>query len=153
LFTYVNNLREKTKNNSISALPSANKINENNQDSIEKILDLILSETNCEKLVRNLSEIFSEDYKIIDKENERLINTMSLINSIITFAPNKSIVAKPIIQNVINIAKDKFDLLRKNAAILLAKIAKSSEEMEKVVRELHGIDVIMNVAKFIKIDK
>jgi hypothetical protein len=25
--------------------------------------------------------------------------------------------------------------------------------MEKVVRELHGIDVIMNVAKFIKIDK
>lgn len=149
----MNNLKDKTKNNSASALPSADKINENTQDSIEKNMNITLSEANCEKLLKNLSEIFLEDYKIIDKENERIINTMSLMNSIITFIPSKSFVVKPIIQNVINIAKDKLDLLRKNAAILLAKIAKSTEEMEKVVRELHGIDVIMNVAKFIKIDK
>lgn len=116
-------------------------------------MNIILSEANCEKLLNSLKLIFIEDYKIIDKENERIINTMSLINSVITFIPNKSFVVKPIIQNIINIAKDKLDLLRKNAAILLAKIAKSSDDMEKVVRELHGIDVIMNVAKFIKIDK
>jgi len=134
-------------------LISADKINENTQDSIDKNMNIILTEANCERLLKNLSAIFIEDYKIIDKETERIINIMSLINSIITFIPNKSCVVKPIIQKVINIAKDKLDLLRKNAAILLAKIAKSSEEMEKVVRELHGIDVIMNVAKFIKIDK
>ena len=54
---------------------------------------------------------------------------------------------------IISIAKDKVDLLRKNAAILLAKIAKSSEAMQSYVRELHGMDVLLNVAKFIKLEK
>jgi len=153
LFIYVNNQKENIKNSTNSALPSATEIKTENTDLIDKNLNTILSEANCEKILKSLCFIFIEDYKIIDKENERIINTMSLMNSIITLSPSNGFVLKPIIQTVINIAKDKLDLLRKNSAILLAKVAKSSEEMEKLVRELHGIDVIMNVAKFIKIDK
>ena len=149
MFIYVNNLKEKSKNSLITALPSATIIN--TDDSIEKNFDKILNEINCENILKNLCLIFTQDYKIIDKETERIINTMSLMNSIITFYPSKGNILTPIVESVINIAKDKLDLLRKNSTILLAKIAKSSDEMEKVVRGLHGIDVIMNVAKFIKI--
>jgi hypothetical protein len=60
---------------------------------------------------------------------------------------------KIIVKNLIQIAKEKTDLLRKNSSILLAKIAKSSQEMENFVRDLHGMDVLLNVAKFININK
>ena len=145
-------MKEKFKNNSVNALslPAAEELA---KDSNEKNFDKILNEENCENLLKNLSLIFSEDYKFLDKESERVINTMSLMNSIITLCGKRCYVLKPIVFKVIDIAKDRLDLLRKNAAILLAKIAKSSEEMEKFVRDLHGIEVIMNVAKFIKIDK
>lgn len=59
---------------------------------------------------------------------------------------------KDIIPKIIEIAKEKLDLLRKNSAILLAKIVKSSSPMENFVRELHGMEVLMNVAKFIKLN-
>lgn len=151
MFTYQNSIKEKIQKT--FALPPQNINSEEKHDLTNKGLNMILTENNCIKLLNELKLIFLEDYKNIDKENERIINTMSLINAIITFMPTKSTFIKSIIQNVINIAKDKLDLLRKNAAILLAKIAKSSDEMEKFVRDLHGIEVIMNVAKFINIDK
>jgi hypothetical protein len=78
---------------------------------------------------------------------------MSLINMILVNFANLAHLTKPIVKDIIYIAKEKYDLLRKNSALLLAKIAKSSDEMEQFVRNLHGIEVIMNIAKFIKLDK
>jgi len=103
--------------------------------------------------LKNLGKIFSEDFKNVDKFKERLINNMSLMNSILIYWSNLANFTKPIVKDIIYIAKEKFDLLRKNSALLLAKIAKASDEMEKFVRNLHGVDVIMNIAKFIKLDK
>ena len=58
---------------------------------------------------------------------------------------------KEIVELIIVICKEKRDLLRKNAAILLARIAKSSNEMEDFVRSLHGMEVLVNISKFIDI--
>ncbi len=93
------------------------------------------------------------DYQNVEKDKERIINTMSLLINITNVWPEFAVYTKEIISSIINIAKDKTDLLRKNAAILLAKIAKSSNEMESYVRELHGMDVLLNVAKFIQLNK
>lgn len=135
------------------ALPfKEGQINSNACENLCGNLKCIVNETDSEKILIRLSQIFMSDYKIIDEVQERIINTLSLMNSVITLNPRKSSALKPIVKFIINIAKDKLDLLRKNATLLLAKIAKSSEEMEKFVRELHGIDVIMNVAKFIKLE-
>ncbi len=119
----------------------------------DKDFDIFINNKNCEFLLINLCKIFSEDFKNIDKFQERLINNMSLINMILVNFANLAHLTKPIVKDIIYIAKEKYDLLRKNSALLLAKIAKASEEMEQFVRNLHGIEVIMNIAKFIKLDK
>jgi hypothetical protein len=106
----------------------------------------------CE-LIQNLVKVFTRDYKNIEKEKERLVNNMSLMISILTIYPDLSDKSKGIVKFIIEIAKERTDLLRKNAAILLAKVAKSSDEMQNYVRELHGMDVLLNVAKFINIKK
>jgi hypothetical protein len=103
-------------------------------------------------LCENLKEIFLFDYLNIDREKERVINNMSVMISLLTINPEYSIVFKEIVKNIILIAKEKMDLLRKNSAILLAKIAKSSTSMENYVRELHGMDVLLNVAKFLQVN-
>ena len=45
---------------------------------------------------------------------------------------------------VIEITKEKTDIIRKNAAILLAKLAKHPK-LTEYVRELHGIEVLMSL--------
>ena len=116
---------------------------------------IVSSEVNLELLSENLREIFLLDYPSIDrdKEKERTINNMSLMISLVGNAPSLSEKFREIVKLLIEIAKEKMDLLRKNSAILLAKIAKSSKSMENCVRELHGMDVLMNVSKFIQINK
>jgi hypothetical protein len=47
---------------------------------------------------------------------------------------------------LINITKDKVDLVRKNAAVCLAKICKD-EENEKVMRENHGTEILVSLSK------
>jgi tetratricopeptide (TPR) repeat protein len=106
-------------------------------------------------LINSLQDIFIYDCQNMEKQKERVINNMSLLIALIGRAPASSeqMRGKQTIPLIISIAKDKVDLLRKNAAILLAKIAKSSESMQSYVRELHGMDVLLNVAKFIKLEK
>jgi hypothetical protein len=51
----------------------------------------------------------------------------------------------------INICKEKTELLRKNAAILMARFAKAEPENEQYLRSLHGMDVLLSVSGHIKI--
>jgi hypothetical protein len=46
--------------------------------------------------------------------------------------------------DLIRIVKDKTDIVRKNAAILLAKLAKD-EENNKFIRANHGFDVLLSL--------
>ena len=77
---------------------------------------------------------------------------MSLMISLVGRVPETAEKIRNIVKTLVSIAKDKTDLLRKNSAILLAKIAKASDRMQDFVRENHGMDVLLNIAKFIKID-
>ena len=54
------------------------------------------------------------------------------------------------IPDIIVICKEKTELLRKNAAVLLAKFARSSPENEQYVRDLHGMEVLLSVSGYIK---
>jgi hypothetical protein len=56
---------------------------------------------------------------------------------------------KPLIPGLITIAKDRVSNWRKNAAILLAKLAINAECKEEL-RKNHGMDVLMSIAKFVK---
>ena len=115
-------------------------------------LDKTFSKIDLKILCENLKEIFLFDYLNIDREKERVINNMSVMISVLSINPEYSTIFKEIVKNLILIAKEKMDLLRKNSAILLAKIAKSSTSMENYVRELHGMDVLLNIAKFLQIN-
>jgi hypothetical protein len=46
--------------------------------------------------------------------------------------------------DLIRVVKDKTDIVRKNAAILLAKLAQD-EENNKFIRANHGFDVLMSL--------
>jgi len=75
---------------------------------------------------------------------------MSLGISICSISEEMCPEYKPIIPTLISIAKDKTDFLRKNSAILLAKLSRQAG-LYDYIKELHGIDVIMNIAKFLKL--
>ena len=164
IFTLYNSCKDKdfifAGSKKIASLPCDENSQKNKIDNAyeneafkEKDFEVFINNKTCEFLLKNLGKIFSEDFKNVDKFQERVINNMSLMNSILTNCSNLAVFTKPIVNDIIFIAKEKFDLLRKNSALLLAKIAKASDEMEKFVRNLHGVEVIMNIAKFIKLDK
>jgi len=114
-----------------------------------------LFDNKIEKLIKNCNEILIKDCGnnlkgINDKNYQRIVNILSLLIAIIEIFKEKANECKNIIEYIINICKEKTDLLRKNAAILLAKIAKSNKEMEDFVRSLHGMDVLMSISSFVK---
>ena len=117
----------------------------------------ILKEKNrMNLLVKNCISILLNDCggkgELIGQKNlQRVINMLSLLIAISGQYKEESQNMKEIVELIIVICKEKRDLLRKNAAILLARIAKSSNEMEDFVRSLHGMEVLVNISKFIDI--
>jgi hypothetical protein len=122
-------------------------LKENPQELRSKFLDGL----DIKRLINNLNNTLLRDHSnfSLDK-TERLVNNMSLGISICNCFEELCPEYKPVIPNLISIAKDKTDFLRKNAAILLAKLARQATLYE-YIKELHGIDVIMNIAKFLKL--
>ena len=88
---------------------------------------------------------------INDKNYERIINTMSLIIAIMGIYKDLSKEVKILIPLAINICKEKTELLRKNAAILMARYAKAAPENEEYLRQLHGMEVLVSVSGHLKI--
>ena len=117
------------------------KINDN--DRIKK-----LTQNSCNIL---LKEIKNDLSGINDKNMERIINTMSLIIAILGKFKELSKEVKIIIPLAINVCKEKTELLRKNAAILMARYAKAAPENEEYLRSLHGMDVLVSVSAHLKI--
>lgn len=119
----------------------------NNSDLINELIKPL----DIKFLVSNLNSTLLIDYKDFHtNKTERIVNNMSLGISICTICEDLCLEFKPIIPSLISIAKDKTDFLRKNAAILLAKLSRQGGLYE-YIKELHGIEVIMNIAKFLKL--
>ena len=104
---------------------------------------------NCNKILKDDCGTHGEN--ITQKNMQRVVNMMSLHISICGQFKEEANNMKEIVELILLICKEKTDLVRKNAAILLARIAKSSTEMEDYVRSLHGMDVLVNVSKFLNI--
>ena len=117
------------------------KINEN--ERIKK-----LTQNSCNILIKEVKNDLSG---INDKNMERIINTMSLIIAIMGKFKELSKEVKIVIPLAINICKEKTELLRKNAAILMARYAKAAPENEEYLRLLHGMDVLVSVSAHLKI--
>ena len=58
--------------------------------------------------------------------------------------PERQIDFQPMILDLIMVVKEKTEIVRKNAAILLAKLAQN-EENNKFIRANHGFDVLMSL--------
>ena len=76
---------------------------------------------------------------------------MSLIIAIMGKYKELSKEVKVVIPLAINICKEKTELLRKNAAILMARYAKAAPENEEFLRSLHGMEVLVSVSSHLKI--
>jgi hypothetical protein len=116
-----------------------------------------LNENDRIKLLTQKScKILNEEVKndlsgIKDKNTERIINNMSLIIAIMGKYKELSNEVKSVIPLAINICKEKTELLRKNAAILMARYAKAAPENEEYLRALHGMEVLVSVSSHLKI--
>ena len=117
------------------------KINEN--DRIKK-----LTQKSCDILMKEVKNDLSG---INDKNMERIINDMSLIIAIMGVFKELSAEVKVVIPLAINICKEKTELLRKNAAVLMARYAKAAPGNEDYLRSLHGMDVLVSVSAHLKI--
>ena len=117
------------------------KLNENNRIKS-------LTQKACEILKLEVKEDLSG---INDKNKERIINNMSLIIAIMGKYKDLAKEVKPIIHLAINICKEKTELIRKNAAILMARFAKAEKDNEEFLRSLHGMDVLVSVSAHLKI--
>ena len=117
------------------------KLNEN--DRIK-----MLTQKSCKILNE---EVKSDLSGIKDKNTERIINNMSLIIAIMGKYKELSSEVKSVIPLAINICKEKTELLRKNAAILMARYAKAAPENEEYLRLLHGMEVLVSVSSHLKI--
>ena len=107
-------------------------------------------------LTQKSCKILNEEVKndlsgIKDKNTERIINNMSLIIAIMGKYKELSNEVKSVIPLAINICKEKTELLRKNAAILMARYAKAAPENEEYLRALHGMEVLVSVSSHLKI--
>ena len=117
------------------------KLNEN--DRIK-----LLTQKSCKIMIE---EVKDDLRGINDKNMERIINNMSLIIAILGKYKELSKEVKVVIPMAINICKEKTELLRKNAAILMARYAKAAPENEEYLRALHGMDVLVSVSSHLKI--
>ena len=107
------------------------------------------------KLIKNCSDMLKKDCGndakgVNDKNYQRVVNTLSLLIGIIGKYPDNAKEIKSFIPEIITICKEKTELLRKNAAVLLAKFARSSPQNEQYVRDLHGMEVLLSVSGYIK---
>jgi len=113
-------------------------------------LDTYFKNVSLVTLASQLSEIFREDYPQLNNNKVRVTNNLSLTISLINLEPKTGFKFADNIKSIINIVSNQIESLRKNAAIVLAKLAKVDTSIYNQIKENHGIDVLMNIHKFIK---
>lgn len=136
---------------------SSNDSNNNNKLILSKsfINKLIITKT----IVQRLYVSINKDIKISQiKENEYNVNSLSFFISYYSIIiDNKELSnsnafneTDEFLQLIIDICANGFGLLRKNSAILLAKMMKADDELNKKIRNKHGMEILMNVSSLIK---
>lgn len=78
------------------------------------------------------------------EEHDKFVNCCACVSSFIDCFPLHIEDFQATIPALINVVGEKLDILRRNAAVLLAKMTKSEKNME-IIRKNHGMDVLMSV--------
>ncbi len=94
------------------------------------------------KFLKAMKVLLAEAYT--SERMERFVNVCGALSAFLHHFPDWAEMLRETVPLLINVAKEKVDVLRKNAAILLAKLAKN-EKLLPYIRELHGIEVLMAV--------
>lgn len=95
--------------------------------------------------VTEVQDLFKLSIKNEGKEDwQMFINACASSTGFLTCFEERLQEFQPIIIDLIRIIKDKTDVIRKNAAILLAKLA-NDEENKQYIRANHGFDVLMSL--------
>ena len=82
-----------------------------------------------------------------DDNEQRFCNASIVIGSMVEIFGGLE-AFREIIERLIDVVRNKVNLMRKNGAILLAKLSKEPGNLEKI-RALHGIELLQNVANII----
>lgn len=82
---------------------------------------------------------------LVNNEQDNFINCCSSISAFADVFPERLPEFQELIVPLIDIIKDKTDILRKNAAVCLAKLCKN-EENAVVMRQNHGTEVLVSLS-------
>ena len=94
------------------------------------------------KWIKNIKLLMADAHA--QSRMERFVNLCATLSAFVDHFPEWIEMLREVVPLLIEIAKEKVDILRKNAAILLAKLAKN-EKLQPYIRELHGIEVLMAI--------
>ena len=97
---------------------------------------------NCTKDVAAIIE-----NALSDKSNpdwNKFINACACSTALINAFPYRSVEFKHLIPNIIWVVKEKTEMVRTNAAVLLAALAKD-ESLKDEIRKHHGLDVLLSL--------
>lgn len=84
--------------------------------------------------------------KIVETEQwDEYVNICAVITALVGVFPELKDGFRDIIPTLIKVLADKLDLVRKNSAVLLAKLVEDNEENKKVMRAHHGGEVLQSV--------
>jgi len=91
-----------------------------------------------------------QEIKTILKENdeERFVNTAILVGNVVEVYPELQAKFRDLIGFLLDLVRNKIGNVRKNAGICVAKLSKDKDNLQ-VIRDLHGIEVLSSVSKFI----
>ena len=119
------------------------------------VLRLLAHVLSINRLQPSLKEKCKPEKMLVDKliiiikseDEQRFCNACIVVGLLVeTFCILAAF--RDIIERLIDIVRVKVNLMRKNAAILLAKLSKDPENLEKI-RELHGIELLQNISNII----
>lgn len=106
--------------------------------------ELGLTKAVFDSVPKDLVVMFKEAYHKDEPDWNAFVNTCACIIGLIEAFPDRITAFEELVPDIIAVVKDRTDVVRKNAAVLLAKMAQN-EETKKLIRQHHGMDVLMSL--------
>ena len=104
--------------------------------------------TTFDNYIKEVNLLLKDSLKIKEGQTQEdwnvFVNCCASSVAFVDCFPERSAEFQPMILDLINVIKEKTELVRKNAAILLAKLA-VNEDNNKFIRANHGFDVLMSL--------
>ena len=98
--------------------------------------------------VKEVKDLMKDSLIIKDGQHQEnwsvFVNCCASTTAFVDSFPERIKEFQPMIIDLIRVIKDKTDIIRKNGAILLAKLA-ADEDNNKFIRANHGFEVLMSL--------